>query len=61
MTKVEIAELKMKLSAQLQKALANIIDGIYENDNDKAVNGISDAYAVLETMAQELKKTSLSE
>ena len=61
MTKVEIAELKMKLSAQLHKALTNIIDGIYEKDNDKSVNGISDAYAVLDTMAEELKKTSLSE
>ena len=61
MTHTEIAELKFKLSAELQKALANIIDGIYERNNEKSVNGISEAYAVLETMAQELKKSSVND
>lgn len=55
MTELQLAELKQKLSGEIQKGIADIMDGIYDNNNNQTVSGIEQLYGVLDIMAKEIK------
>lgn len=55
MTELQVAELKQKLSGEIKKGIADIMDGIYDNNNNQTVSGIEQLYGVLDIMAKEIK------
>lgn len=55
MTELQLAELKLKISGEIQKGIADIMDGIYDNNNNQTVSGIEQLYGVLDIMAKEIK------
>ena len=55
MTELQLAELKLKLSGEIQKGIADIMDGIYDNNNNQTVSGIEQLYGVLDIMVKEIK------
>lgn len=55
MTDVQVAELKLKLTGEIKQGIADIMDGIYDNNNNQTVSGIEQLYGVLDIMAKEIK------
>ena len=55
MIELQVAELKLKLSGEIKKGIADIMDGIYTKKNDQTVNGIEKLYGVLDILDKEIK------